>query len=31
MELGADEIIRIISARPATSTERKLYEKEDAN
>ena len=26
---GADEIIRIISARRATAAERKLYEKED--
>jgi hypothetical protein len=31
VELGPDEVIRIISARSATSTERKLYEKEDAN
>jgi uncharacterized protein len=29
VEAGTDEIIRIISARPATSTERKLYEKKD--
>jgi uncharacterized DUF497 family protein len=29
VESGQDEIIRIISARPATSTERKLYEEED--
>lgn len=31
MELRADEVIRVISARPATSAERKLYEKEDIN
>jgi hypothetical protein len=29
LESGADEIVRIISARRATPMERRLYEKED--